>query len=123
MNLWPLALYAAAAFALVGVMLGLSAVLGERHHERATGAPYEGGIVSAGSARARFPAKFYLVAVFFLIFDVEAAFLFAWAVTARATGWTGYVEMTVFVAVLVAALFYLVRTGGLDWAPRTRRAR
>lgn len=123
MTLWPLAVYAAAVLTLIGTMLGLSAMLGERHHERATDAPYEGGIVSEGSARARFPAKFYLVAMFFVIFDLEAVFLFAWAVAARTVGWAGYVEMIVFVAVLVAALVYLVRTGALDWAPRTHRAR
>ncbi|HVC20603.1 MAG TPA: NADH-quinone oxidoreductase subunit A [Vicinamibacterales bacterium] len=123
MTLWPLGLYFAAVILVVLIMLGLSAALGERHNERATGAPYEGGIVSEGSARARFSAKFYLVAMFFVIFDLEAVFLFAWAVVARDAGWLGYGEMVVFVSVLVATLIYLARVGALDWGPRPRRAR
>jgi NADH-quinone oxidoreductase subunit A len=119
--LWPLALYAACAIALVVVMLGLSAVLGERHREPATGIPYEGGIAGTGTANVPFPAKFYLVAMFFVIFDLESAFLFGWAVAARQLGWTAYVEMIIFVAVLVITLWYLARTGALDWAPESRR--
>jgi NADH-quinone oxidoreductase subunit A len=113
--LWPLAVYFAIVIALVVVLLGLSAVLGQRHRERATGLPYESGIVSTGSARLRFGARFYLLAVFFVIFDLEAAFIFAWAVALRAIGWSGYIEGVVFVGVLLAALTYLWRIGGLDF--------
>lgn len=119
--LWPLALYAACAIALVVVMLGLSALLGERHTGPSTGIPYEGGIAATGTAHVPFPAKFYLVAMFFVIFDLESAFLFGWAVAARQLGWVAYGEMLVFVAVLVITLWYLARTGALDWAPETRR--
>ena len=113
--LWPLLVYAAAIVLIVAVMIGLSAVLGQRHRERATGEPYESGIVSTGTARVRFDIKFYLIAVFFLIFDLEAAFLYAWAVAVRETGWPGYAEVLVFVGVLTAALAYLWRLGALDW--------
>jgi NADH-quinone oxidoreductase subunit A len=113
--LWPLAVYFAIVIALVVVLLALSAVLGQRHRERATGLPYESGIVSTGSARLRFGARFYLLAVFFVIFDLEAAFIFAWAVALRAIGWSGYIEGVVFVGVLLAALTYLWRIGGLDF--------
>ena len=89
MNLWPLTVYVAIVGMLVVTMLSLSFVLGQRHQDRATGSPYESGILSEGSARVRFPAKFYLVAMFFVIFDVEAVFLFAWAVAVRETGWAG----------------------------------
>jgi NADH-quinone oxidoreductase subunit A len=101
---------------LVSGMIGLSYILGERHHDRATGEPYESGIVSTGSARQRFSAKFYLIAMFFVIFDLEAVFIFAWAVAARELGWAGYIEVLVFIGVLVAALVYLWRQGALDWA-------
>jgi len=121
MDLWPLAVYLVIVLALVVAMLGLSFVLGERHHERATDSPYESGILSQGSARVRLSAKFYLVAMFFVIFDLEAVFLFAWAVSVRETGWAGYAEATVFVAVLLATLVYLSRVGALDWRQGSRR--
>ncbi|HEV2500072.1 MAG TPA: NADH-quinone oxidoreductase subunit A [Terriglobia bacterium] len=101
-------------------MLGLSYVLGERHSERATGAPYESGIVSEGSAHVRFSARFYLVAMFFVVFDLEAVFIFAWAVSAKETGWPGYFEVLVFVGILVATLIYLWRLGALDFGARRR---
>jgi NADH-quinone oxidoreductase subunit A len=121
MNLWPLAVYLVIVLALVVAMLGLSFVLGQRHHERATDSPYESGILSQGSARVRLSAKFYLVAMFFVIFDLEAVFLFAWAVSVRETGWPGYAEAAVFIAVLLATLVYLSRVGALDWRQGSRR--
>jgi NADH-quinone oxidoreductase subunit A len=121
MNLWPLAVYLVIVLALVVAMLSLSFVLGQRHHERATDSPYESGILSQGSARVRLSARFYLVAMFFVIFDLEAVFLFAWAVSVRETGWTGYAEASVFIAVLLATLIYLWRVGALDWRQGSRR--
>ena len=100
---------------LVGAMLGLSYVLGQRHNDPATGTPYEGGIISEGSARVRFPAEFYLVAVFFVIFDLETVFLFAWALDSRTLGWAGYAEALVFTGVLIFTLAYLWGVGALDW--------
>ncbi|MCX7014303.1 MAG: NADH-quinone oxidoreductase subunit A [Candidatus Sumerlaeota bacterium] len=99
-------------------MIMVSFVLGARHSDRATGEPYESGIVSTGSARLRFPIHFYLVAMFFVIFDLEAVFLFAWAVAVRELGWAGFAEALVFIGVLVAALAYLWRLGALDWGPK-----
>jgi NADH-quinone oxidoreductase subunit A len=121
MHLWPLALYAAIVGFLVVAMLGLSYVLGQHHQDRATGSPYESGILSEGSARVRFPAQFYLVAMFFVIFDLEAVFLFAWAIAVRETGWKGYAEVSLFITVLLATLAYLWRIGALDWKRRSRR--
>ncbi len=120
-SLWPLLGYAAAVLLLVTVMLGLSWVLGQRHREPATGEPYEGGIVSTGSAHMRLSVQFYLVAMFFVIFDLEAVFLFAWAVAVRELGWAGLVEAAIFVVVLLAALVYLWRLGALDWSALRRR--
>ncbi len=114
---WPLVVYFLLVLALVALMLGLSYVLGERHRQPATGTPYEGGIVPAGSVQVRFSPQFYLVAAFFVVFDLEAVFVFAWAVAGRALGWSAYVEVVIFVAVLVAALAYLWRVGGLDLVP------
>ena len=74
--------------------------------------------MTVGYARFRFPVKFYLVAMFFVIFDLETVFIFAWAVAFRDVGWVGYIDMLVFVGVLVAALVYLWRLGALDWGPR-----
>ncbi len=115
MNLWALGVYFAAVLIILIGMLVVSYLLGQRHHERATGAPYESGIVSEGSARVRLSAKFYLVAMFFVVFDLEAVFIYAWAVAGRELGWAGYFEVLVFIAVLVIALVYLWRLGALDW--------
>jgi NADH-quinone oxidoreductase subunit A len=120
MNLWPLAVYTILVGLLVMAMLSMSFVLGQRHHDRATGSPYESGILSEGSARVRFSAKFYLIAMFFVIFDLEAVFLFAWAVAVRETGWAGYAEALLFIMVLLATLAYLWRVGALDWRQGSR---
>src|ERR1700738_1847153 len=109
MNFWPLAVYTILVGLLVMAMLSMSFVLGQRHHNRATGSPYESGILSQGSARVRLSARFYLNAMFFVIFDLEAVFLFAWAVAVRETGWAGYAEALVFIVVLLATLVYLWR--------------
>ena len=123
--LWPLGVYFLIVVLLVAAMIGLSYVLGQRHREHATGEPYEGGIVSTGTARVRLSAKFYLVAMLFVIFDLEAAFIFGWAIAVRELGWSGYIEAVVFIGVLAAALIYLWRSGALDWSAwaRTPRSR
>ena len=115
-------LYGAGVFIVIGVMLGLPALLGERHwqkpdrrHEIATGVPYESGIHPTGNTHIRFPIQYYLVAMLFVIFDLEAVFLYAWAVAARETGWPGFIEAAIFAMILLAALFYLWRVGALDW--------
>ena len=121
--LWPFIVYFIAVAALVTAMIAVSHVLGQRHRERATGEPYESGIASTGSAHVRFDVRFYLVAMFFVIFDLEAIFIFAWAVAARELGWAGYFEILVFIGVLAAALIYLWRLGALEWGPAKSRVR
>ncbi len=113
---WPLRLFFGFVIFLVGAMMGLSYVLGQRHEGLATGQPYESGMVTTGSARLRFDVKFYLNAMFFVVFDLEAAFIFAWAIAIHQVGWAGYVEVLIFIGVLVAALVYLWRLGALDWS-------
>ena len=114
---WQLTIYVIAVFGLVGLMLGASYVLGGRDHGRAKHEPFESGAVAVGNAQLKMPAKFYLVAMFFVIFDVEAVFLYAWAVSVRQNGWAGFAIAAIFILLLLAALFYVWRVGGLDWAP------
>lgn len=118
---WPMAIYVIGVLAIVGLMLGLSYLLGQRHKERATDEVYESGILITGSARVRFSVKFYLIAMFFVIFDLEAVYLIAWATAAKEVGWAGYFEALVFVVVLVVALVYLWRSGGLNFGTDFRR--
>jgi NADH-quinone oxidoreductase subunit A len=115
--LWPLLLYSAIVLSLVGAMLGLSYVLGQRHRERATDEPYEGGILSAGGARMRFSSQFYLIAMLFVIFDVETIFIMAWAIAFEELGWYGYFGVVIFVILLIVVLIYEWRNGALDFGP------
>jgi len=85
--LWPLLLYATVVVVLLAVILSLSYILGQHHRDRATGKPYEGGIEQTGSARIRFSVQFYLVAMLFVVFDVEAVFIMLWAL--GFTNWAG----------------------------------
>ena len=117
---WPLAVYFGAVVVLIASMIAVSYVLGQKHRERLTGEPYESGIVPTGSARVRFDVKFYLVAMFFVIFDLEAVFIYAWAVSIRETGWAGYLEVLIFIGILMAGLVYLWRMRALDWGERNR---
>jgi NADH-quinone oxidoreductase subunit A len=114
-SLWPLAVYFAAVVVLVAAMIALSYILGQRHKGGAMGEPYESGIVSTGTAQVRFDVRFYLVAMFFVIFDLETIFIFAWSVSVQELGWAGYVEILVFIGILIAVLVYLWRLGALDW--------
>ena len=121
-EIWPLVAYFFLVVTLVGGVMALSYIIGERHRSKATDEPFESGIVTVGLARLRLSAKFYLVAVFFVIFDVEAVFLFGWAVAFRELGWPGYIEAVIFIAILAAALGYLWRLGALDWGPKRHSA-
>lgn len=117
---WAFAIYVIAAICLCLVMIGLAALLGGRAHGRAKNKPFESGVESVGNARLRFSAKFYLVAMFFVIFDVEALYLFAWSVSVRESGWVGLIEAAIFIGLLLVGLLYLWRIGALDWAPKKR---
>jgi NADH-quinone oxidoreductase subunit A len=121
--MWPLLVYFVFVVILVAAVIAVSYLLGQRHSEPATGEPYEGGIVSEGSARVRFSMRYSLVAMFFVVFDLEAVFLFAWAGAARELGWPGYWAILLFVGTLAAALVYIWRIGALDWARKARRSR
>lgn len=118
---WSFGIYLLVVAILCVAMLGISYFLGSRNRGRAGKEPFESGIVSVGSARLRLSSKFYLVAMFFVIFDVEALFLYAWAITVRESGWPGFIEITIFINVLLAGLVYLWKVGALDWAPESRQ--
>lgn len=113
--LWQLIIFGGAVVFIVFALVLISSFLGQRHRERATGEPYESGIAPTGTARVRFNVKYYLVAMVFLIFDIEAVFLYTWAVSVRETGWMGFWEAVVFIVILLAALAYIWRTGALEW--------
>ena len=118
---WPFLVYAVAVVLLVSGMLLLSHFLGQRHSEHATDEPYESGILETGSARVRFSINFYIVALLFVIFDIEAIFIIGWAIAVKALGWTGYIAILVFIGILFSLLFYEWRIGALDFGPDTKR--
>lgn len=118
--LWPFLVYGIAVVSLVGGILFISWFLGERHEEHATDEAYEGGVLATGTAKLRFSVDFYILAIFFVIFDVEAAFILSWAVSIRAAGWTGYAAIVTFIGVLLSLLFYLWKTGALDFGPDSK---
>ena len=128
-SIWQICVYGICVGVVIAVMLGLPPLLGERHwrkperrSESATDIPYECGIRPTGSAQVRPPVQYYLIAMFFVIFDVEAAYLYAWAVAVPETGWLGFIEVTIFVSILLASLAYLWLTGALDWHVRSKRS-
>lgn len=120
-GLRPFLFYTAAVLAVVVTMLGLSYFLGQRINRKYKETPFESGIISVGSAQFRVSVHFYLTAILFIIFDLEVVFLFAWAVAVREAGWPGFIEITVFISILVVALFYLWRIGALDWRTQTQK--
>lgn len=120
---WSFAVFLLGVFGLIGFMLVVSSLLGSKAWGRSKNEPFEAGVVPTGSAKLRLSAKFYLVAMLFVVFDVEALFLFAWSVSIRESGWAGFIEATVFITILLAGLVYLWRIGALDWAPEARRKR
>jgi NADH-quinone oxidoreductase subunit A len=115
--IWPVVVYGALVAVLVIAMIGLSHLLGERHSKPGRDTPYESGIQPFGDARVRFDARYYLVGVFFILFDVEGAVILSWAVASRKLGWNGYFGAALFILTLAVGLIYVWRLGGLDWYP------
>ncbi len=116
-GIFSLTVYTLIVLAIIALLLFVSSFLGERKTNPDKLRPYESGIIPTGTARLKFPVPFYLVAIFFLIFDVEGAFIFSWAVAARETSWSGWFQMTYFIFVLILGLVYIWRKGGLEWGP------
>lgn len=118
----PILLFVLAALLCAGGVVLLSSLTGPRRPTAAKLEPYECGMAPVGLARERFSVKFYLVAMLFIIFDIEIIFLFPWGVIFRELGWFGFFEMGAFVLVLVLGLAYVWRKGGLDWDEGGRTA-
>ncbi|WP_221392668.1 NADH-quinone oxidoreductase subunit A [Dyadobacter sp. NIV53] len=114
---WPFWLYAALVLILLTFIISLSYFLGQHHEGRATGQPYESGVIETGSARLRFSAQFYLVAMMFVIFDIEVVFIVLWALAFKELGWQGYLSICVFIGLLFAVLIYEWSIGALDFGP------
>ena len=120
---WGIVFYLLLTTMVIASMLLIPAVLGQRHRERTTGERYESGLPPASDLPRTYSIEFYLVAMLFVVFDLESAFIFAWAVAARRLGWAGYIEMLVFIVLLLAGLAYLWRRGALEWGTSARRKR
>jgi NADH-quinone oxidoreductase subunit A len=106
---------------LIVALLFLAAWLGETKPNPEKLRPYECGIVPTGTARFPYPGAFYLIAAFFLIFDVEAAYIFSWAIAFERLGWSGWLQISFFIAILLISLFYIWKKGGLEWGSPTRK--
>lgn len=113
---FPVLVQMAIAFALAAGLVGLSTLLGKRARSPLKDTPYESGMAPVGSARERFSVKFYLVGMIFILFDIEAVFLYPWAVVYRELKMFAFAEMFVFVALVMIGFFYVWKKGALDWS-------
>jgi len=120
-DLSPFLIFVLYVVGLAGTMILLSFILGPSRQNRQSAEPYESGILTTGKARFRFSSHFYLVAMFFVIFDLEAVFIIAWAVAFDGLGWLGYAGVVVFVAILAVVLLYEWKTGALDFGPDNKK--
>jgi NADH-quinone oxidoreductase subunit A len=111
----PVLIYFLVIVALVAAMLGLSEWVGVKRPSRVKLSPYECGMPPVGNARERFSISFYLVAMLFILFDVEAVFLYPWAVVFKSLKWFGFVEMLLYIAILLAGYVYIWKKGALEW--------
>lgn len=111
----PLLLHILAVAMVASAIVTLSWILGKRRPTRAKLSPYECGMIPVGDARERFSVKFYLVAMLFILFDVEAVFLYPWAVILRDLKVFGFWEMMVYIAIVLVGFFYVWKKGVLDW--------
>ena len=111
----PLLIFVLIVLGLVGALVTLSFVLGPNKPFKAKLAPSESGVIPATSAHRRMSVRFYLTAMLFIIFDVEAVFFYPWAVLLRQLKWFGLIEMLVFMGILAIALAHIWRKGGLEW--------
>ncbi|HAM62027.1 MAG TPA: NADH-quinone oxidoreductase subunit A, partial [Psychrobacter sp.] len=114
---WSAVAFILAAIGLVVFMLTVPRLLGGRSKGLQKEEIFEAGVVGAGNARIRLSAKFYLVAIFFVIFDLEALYLYAYSVSVRETGWLGFAAAAIFIGVLIVGLIYELSLGAMNWSP------
>jgi len=120
---WPVLLQALIAMAVAAGMIGISYILGHKLRNRVKDMPYECGIVPTGDARQRFSVKFYLVGMLFILFDIEAIFLYPWAVVYRELKLFAFFEMLIFIVLVLAGFFYIWKKGALDWSGADRQSK
>ena len=111
----PVLLFVLVGLGFAAVTIGLSTFIVPRDKNAVKDSPYECGVEPVGNARSRFSVKFYLVAVLFILFDIEAVFLYPWAVSFKWLGLYGVIEMVLFIVILLAGYFYLLRKRALEW--------
>ena len=114
---FPVVVQIVIAIAVAAGLIGASTLLGKRGHSPLKDTPYESGMAPVGSARERFSVKFYLVGMIFILFDIEAVFLFPWVVVFRELKLFGLAEMFVFVVLVLVGFFYVYKKGVLEWGP------
>lgn len=117
----PFIVYVAIVFALAGTVLLVTWLIGGRHRGGARNEVFESGLIPTGGARIRYPIKFYRIAIFFLIFDLEVAFVLLWALVYKQSSWTGFTHTTIFILLLLFGLIYPWMKGGLDFVTKVRR--
>lgn len=115
-----LGIYGFMVAALIALLLFLAGWLGEKKPHPEKDRPYECGIIPTGPARLYYPVPFYLIAIFFLIFDVEAIYIFSWGVAFDSLGWAGWLRISFFIIIMLIGLFYIWRKRGLEWGPRSK---
>lgn len=113
---FPVLIQILIAIAVAGGMISISAILGRRVRDRVKFTPYESGMEPVGNARGRFSVKFYLVAMVFIVFDIEAIFLYPWAVVYRELRLFGFFEMLLFIVLVLCGYFYIWKKGVLNWS-------
>ena len=113
---FPVLVQVIIAIAVAAGLIGASTLLGKRARSPLKDTPYESGMAPVGSARERFSVKFYLVGMIFILFDIEAVFLYPWAVVYRELKLFGFFEMLLFVALVLVGYFYVWKKGALDWS-------
>jgi NADH-quinone oxidoreductase subunit A len=120
---FPVLVQGILAIIIAAALIILSYALGKRVRNKIKDTPYESGITPTGDARSRFSVKFYLVAMLFIVFDIEAIFLYPWAVVYRELKMFGFIEMLVFVVLILSGFFYIWKKGALDWSYPDRSGR
>lgn len=117
-QIWPIAAYFLTLIIMLVAMMILSYAFGTKAKLPAKNLPYESGVISVALNKTRFTSHFFLYAVFFVIFDLETIFLFAWVIAFKESGWPGFIEASIFIFILLAALLYLYRIGALSLTRR-----
>ncbi len=113
---FPVLVQAVIAAVLAAALIAISYIFGKKVRNRVKDMPYESGIVPTGDARQRFSVKFYLVGMLFILFDIEAIFLYPWVVVYRELKMFAFVEMLIFVVLILSGFFYIWKKGALDWS-------